>query len=98
MRNTFLVKSNTKYGGKLVPDPFIKIKTEHTSGSTVWNVINLFLFYITVETHQNILRYWPLTFLMYKAILKNKKRSGTSLAALSSVWFFKKNISDAIFY
>ena len=35
MRNTFLVKSNTKYGGKLVPDPFIKIKTEHTSGSTV---------------------------------------------------------------
>ena len=24
MRNTFLVKSNTKCGGKLVPEPFIK--------------------------------------------------------------------------
>ena len=32
----------------------------------------------------------------YKAFLKNKKRSGTSVSASFSAWFLKKNISLVI--
>ena len=38
---------------------------------------------------------WPPCF--YKAFLKNKKRSGTSLPTSFSTWFLKKNISVVIF-
>ena len=41
---------------------------------------------------------WPLTFTLYKAVFKNKKRSGTSLLTLFSAWFLKKNIFIVIFY
>ena len=40
----------------------------------------------------------PLAFTSYKAILKNKNRSGTSLSASFSAWFLKKNISVVVFY
>ena len=40
MRNIFLKKSNTKYGGEDSPRPFYKkSKIEHISGSTAWNVV-----------------------------------------------------------
>ena len=35
---------------------------------------------------------------LYKAFLKNKKISGTSLPASFPVWFLKKNISYVVFY
>ena len=52
-----------------------------------------------VEGYRNILklRCRPLAFTSYKAFLKIKKRSGTSLLALFSTWFLKKIISLVIF-
>ena len=49
----------------------------------------LFLSYLSVEGPQNILklRYRSLAFALYKAFLKNKKRSATCLALLFSAWF-----------
>ena len=41
---------------------------------------------------------WPLGFTSYKVFLENKKRSGTSLSASFSAWFFKKNNSHVMFY
>ena len=60
---------------------------------------SLFLLCAQVEEYQNILklRCSPPAFTLYKAILKNKKRSRTSLPKLFSSWFSKKNISHAIF-
>ena len=48
-----------------------------------------------VEGYRNILKLScrPLAFTSYKAFLKNKKRSGTSLPASFSAWFLMKNIS-----
>ena len=53
-----------------------------------------------VDAYQNILklRCRLLAFTSYQAFLKNKKRSETSLHALFSVQFLKKNISLVIFY
>ena len=59
---------------KLVPDSLIKIKTEHVSGSIVWNVIK-FIFVVCLSgCYQNIsaLTCWPLAFALYKAFSKNK--------------------------
>ena len=52
-----------------------------------------------VEDYQYIfkLSYRPLAFTSYKALLKNKKRSVTSLLASFSTWFLKKNISLFLF-
>ena len=36
----------------------------------------------------------PLIFISYKAFLKNKKRSGTSLLATFSAWFLSKDIGQ----
>ena len=59
-----------------------------------------FFLHFQVEDYQNMLkqRCWPLTFSFYKAFLKNKRRSGTSLPASFSAWFLKKNIFHVIFY
>ena len=43
MRNVFLEKAYTKYGGESTCRPFSK-KIEHTSASTVWTFIQLSLF------------------------------------------------------
>ena len=73
---------------KLIPDSFSKIKIENISGSTIWNFIQ-FLF--IVYWIQNILklRFWPLAFISYKAFLRNRKSSGTSLPAsfLHDLWW-----------
>ena len=39
-----------------------------------------------------------LAFTLYKAFLKIKMGSGTSLAALFAAWFLRKNISYVMFY
>ena len=51
--------------------------------------------YIRVQKYQNMskLRFWPLAFASYKTFLKN--RSVTSLPALFSACFLKKNISHS---
>ena len=101
----FFLKNHTqKVVGNLVPDPSIKIKIEHVSGSTVWNVLK-FVFMskpstkILADLYQNALklRRWPLAFTLCKTYLENK-RSGTSLPISFSALFFKKNVSHAIFY
>ena len=40
----------------------------------------------------------PLAFASDKALLKSKKRSGTSIPASFSAWLLKKNIALVIFY
>ena len=40
----------------------------------------------------------PLAFTSYKAFLRNKRRSGTSLPVSFSAWLLKKNVFDIIFY
>ena len=71
MRNIFLEKSYTKCGGKIIPRPF----SEKSKLSILW--INSLKFYTACFYCMLIL----LPFTLYKAFLKNKKRSGTSLLA-----------------
>ena len=52
-----------------------KIKIEHVSGSIVENFIRFVFILCQVQGYRNT----PLAFTSYKAFLKNKKRSGTSL-------------------
>ena len=40
--------------GKLVPEPFIKIKIMHISGSTVLKLYSLFLLYDQVKVNQYV--------------------------------------------
>ena len=57
MRNVFCEKQHAKCGGKTSPRPFYKtVKIENISELTAWNVMNLFLLYVQVEIHQNILK------------------------------------------
>ena len=84
----------------LFPDPFLKNQNE------VYLWINSLKFYIAffivcqVEDYHNILKLscGPLAFTLYKALLKNKKRSGISFPTTFSAWFLKKNISRVKFY
>ena len=97
----FFLKNHTQnVEEKLVPDPFIKIKIEHISGSTTWNVIK-FVFIVCWDLPKYI-KTIVLTSCfhhnLYKAFEKTKKRSWTSLPTSFFRWFLKKNISHAIFY
>ena len=53
-----------------------------------------------MEVYQNILRLrcWSFVFNLYKAILKNKNRFGTSLPDSFSAWFLKKKNYHVISY
>ena len=99
MKNIFLGKSYTKFDGGASPRPFYK-KSKLNIRSTVRNVIILLLLYVLVEIYENILKrsWWPPVFTLYKAFLKNKKRSGTSLSVSICAWFLKKNISHDVFH
>ena len=68
---------------KLFPEPFQKVKIEHISGSIVYKFIPFVLTACQVEDYRNMLKLScrQLVFVSYKAFLKNKKRSGTSLPA-----------------
>ena len=58
----------------------------------------MILSHVQVEGNRNILNLTckPLAFISYKAFLKNKKRSETSLSFSCSACFLKKNISHVI--
>ena len=43
------------------------------------------------------IRFWLFAFILYKALLKSKKRSRNSLPAPFFAWFLKKNISHVIY-
>ena len=74
MRNIFLEKSYSKYGGEKIPR------------SIGLSFIQLVFIVWQVEGYRNILKLScrPLAFTSNKAFLKNKKRSGTSLPDLFS--------------
>ena len=76
---------------KLFPDSFQETRNE---------LVQFAFIVCQVEDYRNILKLscWLLAFTSYKAFLKNKKASGTSLPASFSAWFLKKNISLVIFY
>ena len=100
MRNIFLVKSYTKCGRETNSRSFSK----NQNWAYLW--INILKFYIFCF---NCLPSWDLSkvietklqiicFYLIKALLRNKKRSETSLPASFSAWFLKKNISVVTFY
>ena len=83
---------------KLFPDLFLKKSKLNLSGSIVESVIQ-FVYYIpNWGLSKYIKTCRPLAFTSYKAFLKNKKMSRTSLPASFSALFFKKNISLFTFY
>ena len=100
MRNILLDKSYTKSGGETIPRPYSK----KPKLSASW--IKCIKFYavcfncMPIVCYRNILKWscTPLTFTSYKAFLKNKKRSRTSLTASFSAWLLKKNIYLVVFY
>ena len=76
---------------KLFPDPFLK----NQNWTYLW-INNLKLdkvFFIICQLGAILIRNCKqLALISYKAFLKKRKRSGTSLPASSSAWFLKKNI------
>ena len=64
-----------------------------------YNMRNIFLEKSYKKTIHNLfLSCRGFAFTSYKAFLKNKKRSGTSLPATLSAWLLKKYISLVILY
>ena len=67
-------------------------------------LLQLLYYYFSIVCQVGDYRKWlklscrPFAFTSYKIFLKNKKRSGTSIFASFSAWFFKKNFSVVIFY
>ena len=81
LRNIFLEKSHTKYGGETIPRSFFKkLKLS-----------------ISADQHFKVFYILFILFIYLKAFLKNKKRSGTSFPASFSAWFLKRNIALVIF-
>ena len=67
---------------KLVPDHFEKFKVENISRSTVWNFIQFAFVACPSRRLSNYIDTKVLTdFTSYKALLNNKKGSGTSFSA-----------------
>ena len=97
MKNIFLEKSYTKCDGKTNSRPSLK----NQNWAYLWiNSLNFYrvCFDCIFKSRTVKIYCWPLAFMSYKAFSKNKKRPGTSLLALFSVWFLKKNIFHIIFY
>ena len=105
MRNIFLEKVYTECGREASLRPFSeKSKLSISLDQQSELSYSLLLLYAQVKLYQNILKpsRWPLAALAFtlnklKKKQKNKKRSGTSLPASFSAWFFKKNIYHVIF-
>ena len=99
MRNTFLEISYKKFGVEDSPRPYYKKSKLSTSldqySEMLWS---LFLLHAQVKStkstqvYQNILkrRCWPLLTTLYKAFLRNKKSSRTTLLVSFSAWFLEK--------
>ena len=82
---------------KLAPDPLKKSKHTLDQQSNVLH--GLSLLYIQVQSYRSILelRCKPVASTSYRAILKNKKGSGTPMPVSFSKWFYNKKFS-VIFY
>ena len=82
MRNISLEKSYTKCGKETIPRPFSE-KSKNTAGSIVKSIIQFIFIVCQAEGYRNILKpsCRPLVIMSYKAFLKKKKRSGTSIPA-----------------
>ena len=101
MRNIFVEKWYTKCGREAIPWPFSK---KWKLSISLDQYSKVFLYFVLVVCH--VEDYWKwlklscISFAVtsYKAFLKNKKRSETSLPDLFSAWFLKKNISAVILY
>ena len=76
MKIIFLEKSYTKCGVEK-PDPFLK----NQNRAYLWINIQFIFIACQVQGYRNILKLScrPLAFTSFKAFLKNKKRSGTSV-------------------
>ena len=83
MRKIFVENHTQNVEEKQFPDPFLKNKIEHISGSIVQSFVQFTFIISQVDDDRNILKLSsrPLAFTSYKVFLKNKKRSGTSLPA-----------------
>ena len=100
MRNIFLEKAYTKCGGNIFPDSFLRILNWAYFWTNSLKFLRVCFYVRQVEGHQkNILKLScrALAFTSYKEFQKTK-RSGTSLPALFSARFLKKNIYLVIFY
>ena len=89
MRNNFLEKSSTKCGGATIKIEYLTIKKSKLSLSLDQNskVSYSFVFIVChVKAHRNILKLScrPLALISYKAFLKSKAGSATSLPATFS--------------
>ena len=80
----FHEKSYAKSGGETIPSPFYK--------TYIW-ICQIEDYRITLKLSSR-----PLPFTSYKAVLKHRKKSGTSLPVSFPACFLKKNISLVIFY
>ena len=95
MTNIFLEKSYTKFGGEASLRPFYKKSKLRISLDQQFEMLqSLFSLYVEVEVYWNILtlRCWPLDLTLYKAFLRNKRSSGTSLPTSFSTWILKNKL------
>ena len=67
----------------IISDPFLKTE----NWASLWSILQSFIYFVFIVWQVEDYRKWlklswrPLVFTSYKAFLKNKKRSGTSLPA-----------------
>ena len=100
-RNIFPEKSYTKCDEETSSKTFSKksklIQSRNQQSKVLYS---LFLFHAQVEGYQIKLklRCRPVAFNSFKAFLKNKRRTGTSLPATFSAGFLKENFSPITFY
>ena len=100
MKNIFLENLYWKCSGETSPKPFSKKSKMSISLDRQSQILySWFLLCVQAEYYQNMLklRYWPLAFTSYKALFRTK-RSGTTLPASFSTWFFKKKFSYVTFH
>ena len=99
MRNIFLEKSYTKCDGETILRPFFKKSNLNVSLDQESKVIQFVFIVCQFEGYRYILKLScrPLAFNSYKAFLRSKERSWTSLPASFSAGFLKNYISLNIF-
>ena len=97
MRNIFLEKSyiKCKMGWRSQSRTFYEKSKLSISLEQQSEFLNLFLLYVQIKVYQKCC---PLAFTLFKAFLRNKKRSRTSQPISFSAWFVKKNISSHSIY
>ena len=95
MRNPFLEKLSPKFGVETIPRPFSKKSKLSISLDQQFKSFVQFVFIVfQVQVYLKILKLGcrALAFTSYKAFLKSKEASGTSLSASFSAKLLKKKI------